>query len=648
MNRYANILTMHKKTFRRRATKPYDQPFRIRQPTSPTSDILSTTNPQTSQQDTPHFVNTDDDDIDHVVCDSDSSSDDQSDRPDYPEFKSSLRDLVLLHEPKQNFVTAMLKLLKANGHPELPSDCRTLLETPKTRDTVDLPPGKYCHVGLFKGLRSYAKNCQQVPSEMTLDVNVDGVPISISSASHFWLVLGRIVSPNCPIKIFVIGIYHGYKKPKCFADFLTPFINEAKELATFSYNGIPINVNLRCIICDAPARNSCLGTKGHSGYYGCGRCVQKGVRVNRRTTFPEISSEKRTDDNFRRQDFPEHHHVESPFLQLPNFDIVAQFPLDYLHTLCLGVTRKLLYAWMDDRSILTKNDIELISKRLNIVNKSQPSDFQRKCRPLDEISYYKGCEFRNLLLYILPVVMKGILPIDHYAHFLFLNIATIILIDSNLCKTHLDIAQGMLETFVSSLGEIYGPEILVYNMHSLVHIVDDVKLYGNLDNYSAFAFESFMYKIKKMLHKSNQPLAQISNRIEEKYNGEKPYEPLKTKKQFLRKNRDESGNVIYQELVTPKFVLNFHAQDKWFMTDKEDIFEFKHCCRISKTITARKVETKSEFFDTPVSSASLQIYHTHDVALSEEVSVQITSIKSKLFAMPLDDGLVFAPLRHTT
>lgn len=102
-----------------------------------------------------------------------------------------------------------------------------------------------------------------------------------------------------------------------------------------------------------------------------------------------------------------------------------------------------------------------------------------------------------------------------------------ILIDSTLCKSHIDLSQKLLEHFVQTFADIYGSDNLVYNIHSLTHMVDDVKRYGCLDNYNAFPFESFMFKAKRSLRKNNQSLAQICNRVEESY---ALYEPTKIKK----------------------------------------------------------------------------------------------------------------------
>jgi len=47
-----------------------------------------------------------------------------------------------------------------------------------------------------------------------------------------------------------------------------------------------------------------------------------------------------------------------------------------------------------------------------------------------------------------------------------------------------------------------------HNIHNLLHLCDEVRKFGFLDNFNAFPFENFMIQIKKMLRKFEKPLAQ--------------------------------------------------------------------------------------------------------------------------------------------
>ena len=54
-------------------------------------------------------------------------------------------------------------------------------------------------------------------------------------------------------------------------------------------------------------------------------------------------------------------------------------------------------------------------------------------------------------------------------------------------------AEKMLKLFVSQACNLYDNYFVTYNVHSLIHVCDDVHKYGPLDRYSCFAFELFVY-----------------------------------------------------------------------------------------------------------------------------------------------------------
>lgn len=93
--------------------------------------------------------------------------------------------------------------------------------------------------------------------------------------------------------------------------------------------------------------------------------------------------------------------------------------------------------------------------------------------------------------------------------------AIAILLSPHLCVERADYAQQLLVLFVNHLAELYGKDQLVYNVHGLVHLAAEAKKYGPLDNVSAFPFENYLGKLKKMIRKPSYPLQQIVHRISE-------------------------------------------------------------------------------------------------------------------------------------
>lgn len=150
-------------------------------------------------------------------------------------------------------------------------------------------------------------------------------------------------------------------------------------------------IKVRAFICDTPAKNSICGVKGHNGYSGCGKCNQTGVHLENRMTFPELNAQNRTNKSFREKHDKKHHKYDTPIEELENIDMINQFPIDYLHNICLGVTKKLIWIWLKDaKSALPASDVNKINDRLITFSKNQPKDFQRKIRSLSETSDFKG------------------------------------------------------------------------------------------------------------------------------------------------------------------------------------------------------------------------------------------------------------------
>lgn len=84
--------------------------------------------------------------------------------------------------------------------PNLSRDSRTLLSTPTVTNTKLIVVGEYYHFGIESGIISkfmqYSAFATKVPGKsvsITLQINIDGLPIAKSTTGQFWPVLGLIV-----------------------------------------------------------------------------------------------------------------------------------------------------------------------------------------------------------------------------------------------------------------------------------------------------------------------------------------------------------------------------------------------------------------------------------------------------------------------
>ncbi|KER25020.1 LOW QUALITY PROTEIN: hypothetical protein T265_14288, partial [Opisthorchis viverrini] len=56
---------------------------------------------------------------------------------------------------------------------------------------------------------------------------------------------------------------------------------------------------------------------------------------------------------------------------------------------------------------------------------------------------------------------------------------------------------------------------MVYNVHCLLHLPDDVSSHGPLDNFSAFPYGSYMFTLKRLVQSLTYPVRQIYKRLQE-------------------------------------------------------------------------------------------------------------------------------------
>jgi hypothetical protein len=93
-----------------------------------------------------------------------------------------------------------------------------------------------------------------------------------------------------------------------------------------------------------------------------------------------------------------------------------------------------------------------------------------------------------------------------------------ICLDPEMCHKCSDYCERLLHFFVQQFSKLYGENQVVYNVHCLTHLVDDVRHYGCLDSTSAFPNDNYLGNLKGMIRKGSNPVSQIVNRLTEQNN----------------------------------------------------------------------------------------------------------------------------------
>lgn len=579
------------------------------------------------------------------------------------EFKNFLRNWTITHGVKSCAVSSLLSHLKKYPcFSTLPKDARTLLHTPRKCDVIDVEPGTYCHFGLTNGILETLLNDNLKKEKCKLRgvhiaIGIDGLPLSKSSSSTFWPILGYII-PNG--SIFIIGVYHGNFKPESSALFLKHFINEALLLYEhgIEIDDVIVPFSIKYFILDAPAKSFVLNVKGHTGYNSCTKCYVKGLKSHGRVYFNEKHVRKRTNEEFRL-------HIDhmgiSPLERLRNIDLIKCISLDYMHLICLGVMRKLMYLWLGQYHKKKKwqfsfNQIKYISNTLEKMR--VPSEFARKPRSLTFIKQWKATEYRQLLFYTGLIVLRHQLRKDLYQHFVTLHVAVRILASKNLHE-HLSYAQDLFEHFVDSFDILYKNYLVSHNVHGLLHITEDVRHFGSIDNFSAFRFENFLYFIKKLIRKSEKPLKQLFNRYSEiQYNNNKKEQntiicdKLKPLESSCYNDIVPDGckNPSYKKAVCKNFTLSINdsannccgLEDGSIVIVQQIIW---HVQLNDFVIIGKNFLQKRNVYDLPCASSLLNTYIIS--TLSQNKMWLLSSIKHKFFIMPYQNTTyVVVPLLH--
>lgn len=447
-------------------------------------------------------------------------------------LRTKLRLLSNRHKISQSCVNDFLKTLKL-WFPQLPSDARTLLATKIDFSVHKIAGGEYIHISIKHALPLALKHASATAQQLfgcvlKLQLNIDGVPMFASSNYSVWPILAKVIEP-VKTKVFVIGVFGGAKKPSSFNDYLRMLVDELQLmkvdggfLCDITNTRLPVDIVNVC--CDAAARSSVRCVRAFNFRNGCDRCKVRGNIIDHRMTFINQGAELRQDSDFDKpidSDDEDEYRTGHSILRGVGLGMVSQFPFDYMHLVCLGVVRaiaRMLYSGRNGGR-LTATVLSEICENMAGCAARIPKEFQRRCRTLYESSRWKATECRQFLLYTGPVVMNNTgVDRQQYENFLYFSVAIRCLCSNELINQYLKFVQGALKYFVQQFGEIYGEQFVVYNVHSLIHLADDARMYGTLDNFSCFEYESFLGVVKDLAHKrkTTHIVQQICRRLSER------------------------------------------------------------------------------------------------------------------------------------
>ena len=375
--------------------------------------------------------------------------------------------------------------------------------------------------------------------------NTDGVPIFKSSKFSLWPLYVAINELPYSQRfrrdnMLLAGVWFGPDKPFMLS-FLKPFHSIFHQLET---DGVEIlnpkgeNITVRAILlcgtCDLPARCLVCNSIQFNGFYGCLRCRQAGKSIKTQKgghvhVYPfnteDPSGPVQTKSGIMRdaqravQEKSSVNGIKGPswFAALRHHDIILGTAIDYMHCALEGVMKLLLELWFTSKEgqhepFNISKQVEDVDKRISEIK--PPNRVSRCPRSIEgHRKYWKANELRAFLFFYGAMALRGILPDVYYDHFMLFSEALFTLCLTNITQSQITHAEKLLLHFCIKFPKLYCERYQTANLHSLLHMAEDVRNLGPLWTHSTFPFESLNGELLKLFHGTQNIVFQIVSAV---------------------------------------------------------------------------------------------------------------------------------------
>jgi len=196
---------------------------------------------------------------------------------------------------------------------------------------------------------------------------------------------------------------------------------------------------------------------------------------------------------------------------LKGFELPTMVPVDGMHVLDLGIGKYFLDLWLgggpkyipptgekEKLWVLSDKHVDEINRILQETD--LPHSFSRHPRDLSSVSKWKADEFRQWIHYMSIPAITGRLPIQYVEHWSLFVEAYKILSKVRIHRSEIDAAEGLLQTFVQLIPELYYPHHVTIKCHSLLHLCDCIRNFGPIHQFSAIKFEHLNGELTRKNH----------------------------------------------------------------------------------------------------------------------------------------------------
>ncbi|KAK3923500.1 tRNA wybutosine-synthesizing protein 4, partial [Frankliniella fusca] len=320
------------------------------------------------------------------------------------------------------------------------------------------------------------------------------------------------------------GLAFGSEKPACNV-FLKPICQETETLA----NGINVNlpksestVNVKSIVlcgtCDALAKSAFMRMTNFNGFYGCPRCLSKGVynKEGKVFTYPfEENVAERTlegyTDNLNTLRASETKDavcgVKGPTYLFKMWMSCIMCILVFAVRYSFNDFIKQVFGENAEKKVLFETFSEILCKM------QAPHYMSRPTRSLSHVNYFKAAEFRTWLFSTsLPLIRNRMTEV-YFEHFKKLVCLISLLNQASVSLQDVELARSLLRSFVHDFQELFGVRNMSFNIHCLRHLPDVTLAFGPLWVSSCFGYESLNGRLARLVHGTRHAGLQIYSHL---------------------------------------------------------------------------------------------------------------------------------------
>ena len=189
----------------------------------------------------------------------------------------------------------------------------------------------------------------------------------------------------------------------------------------------------------------------------------------------------------------------SLFLDIPYFNFTRDFPAEYLHSVCLGVGKRMIILTFNVSS--DKRQKRITNRKLSscidfntaMIGVKSVREFGRRVRPLD-LSVMKGQEYRNIILFYFVIVVDCI-EVNAKERRLWLlfsfMVRACVLPTEEFREFDHELVSYCSRNFYALYEKLFGENNCTYYTHIVGSHMLEIRDHGPLTFTSAFPFESF-------------------------------------------------------------------------------------------------------------------------------------------------------------